>query len=38
LATCCPYCLLNFEDSVLSENKGDVLQIKDISELVLEAL
>lgn len=38
LASACPYCLLNFEDSVLSENKGDMLQIKDISELVLEAL
>lgn len=38
LATVCPYCLLNFEDSVLSENKSDVLQVKDVSELLLEAL
>ncbi|OGO05489.1 MAG: Fe-S oxidoreductase, partial [Chloroflexi bacterium RBG_13_54_9] len=38
LATVCPYCLLNFEDSVLSENKSDVLQIKDVSELLWEAL
>jgi len=38
LATSCPYCMLNFDDSVLSMDKADVVQIKDIAELVLEAL
>ena len=38
LAVACPYCLLNFEDSVLTVDKGDTIEIKDISELVLEAL
>lgn len=38
LATSCPYCILNFDDSVLSMDKADVIEIKDISELVLEAL
>lgn len=38
LATSCPYCLLNFEDSVLSADKGDLIQVKDISELVQEAI
>ena len=38
LATACPYCILNFDDSVLTMNKTDVIEIKDISELVLESL
>jgi len=38
LVTACPYCILNFEDSVLTTDKGDILQIRDISELVLEAI
>ena len=38
LATSCPYCILNFNDSVLTADKTDVIEIKDISELVLEAL
>lgn len=38
LATACPYCILNFDDSVLSMDKADIIEIKDISELVLEAL
>ncbi|MFH1383161.1 MAG: (Fe-S)-binding protein [Chloroflexota bacterium] len=38
LATACPYCVVNFKDSVLTANKADVLQIKDISELVEEAM
>ena len=38
LAVACPYCTLNFEDSVLSADKGDVIEVKDIAELVLEAL
>ena len=38
LAAACPYCLLNFEDSVLTTDKGNVPQVKDISELVQEAI
>ncbi|MBW1912560.1 MAG: (Fe-S)-binding protein [Deltaproteobacteria bacterium] len=38
LVTACPYCILNFKDSVQNEDKGDVLEIKDISEIVQEAM
>ncbi len=38
LATACPYCILNFKDSLLTANKGDALEIKDISELVQEVI
>lgn len=37
LAVACPYCMLNFEDSLLTSNKGDAVEVKDISELVREA-
>jgi hypothetical protein len=30
--------MLNFEDSVLTLDKGDVIEIKDIAELVQEAI
>jgi len=38
LATACPYCLLNFKDSVVTSDKSDVLEVKDISEVVLAAM
>jgi len=38
LAIPCPYCMLNFDDSVLTMDKADVIEVRDISELVLEAL
>ncbi|MBN2125209.1 MAG: (Fe-S)-binding protein [Deltaproteobacteria bacterium] len=38
LATACPYCILNFKDSVLTRDKADVLEIKDISEIVDEVI
>ena len=38
LATACPYCMLNFEDSILTSNRSDAIKLKEISELVLEAL
>lgn len=38
LAVACPYCMLNFEESVAIAHKTDVIEIKDISELVQEAL
>jgi len=38
LAVACPYCMLMFDDSLLTMGKEGVIEIKDISELVLEAL
>ena len=38
LAAACPYCMVMFEDSVLSMNKEDEIQVKDIAELVQEAI
>jgi len=38
LTVACPYCMANYEDSVLTMNKADVMEIKDVSELVSEAL
>jgi Fe-S oxidoreductase len=38
LATSCPYCIANFEDSRLVLNCGDAVQVKDITELLEEAL
>ncbi len=38
LAVACPYCMLMFDDAVLVTNKEDSLKIKDISELVAEAI
>jgi len=38
LAVSCPYCMLNFEDSILTSDKGDVIEIKDIAQLVQEAI
>lgn len=38
LAIACPYCLLNFQDSLLTMGKESILEAKDISELVNEAI
>jgi Fe-S oxidoreductase len=38
LVTACPYCLLNFKDSVATSDKEGVLEVKDLSEVVLEAM
>jgi Fe-S oxidoreductase len=38
LAVACPYCLCNFEDSVLTLNKSESIEIRDIAELVQEAI
>ncbi len=38
LAVACPYCMSNFEDSVLTLDKGDIIEVKDIAELVQEAI
>jgi len=38
LAAACPYCMANFEDSVTTMDKGSVLEVKEIVELVAESL
>lgn len=38
LAVACPYCLCNFEDSVLTLDKSESIEIRDIAELVQEAI
>jgi len=38
LAVSCPYCLANFEDSRLTVEGGDCIEIKDIAELVCDAI
>jgi Fe-S oxidoreductase len=38
LAVACPYCMLNFEDSVLTQDKSDEIEVRDITELVEMAL
>lgn len=38
LAVACPYCVLNFDDSVLNMEKEGAIEIKDVSELVFEAV
>ncbi len=38
LATACPYCITNFEESRLNLEYDDVLEIKDITEIVNDML
>jgi Fe-S oxidoreductase len=38
LAVACPYCMLMFDDSLLSMGKEGQIEIRDISELVLQAI
>jgi Fe-S oxidoreductase len=38
LATACPYCVSMLEDSRKTVNKEDEIEIKDVSELIAEAL
>ncbi len=38
LAIACPYCMAMLQDSVSSNNKGEEIAVRDIAELVLEAL
>ena len=38
LATSCPFCLLTLEDAVKTSSLADQIAVKDISELVVEAL
>jgi Fe-S oxidoreductase len=38
LATSCPYCITNFEDSRLTLEVSDVIEIKDITEIIREVI
>jgi Fe-S oxidoreductase len=38
LATACPYCITNFEDSRLNRDDSDALEIKDITEIIQEVI
>ncbi len=38
LVTSCPYCIANFEDSLLSRKNSEELEIKDITEIIQEAI
>jgi Fe-S oxidoreductase len=38
LATSCPYCITNFEDSRKNREDGESLEVKDITEIILEAM
>ncbi len=36
--TSCPYCITNFEESRLGMEGDDVLQVKDITEIIDEVI
>ena len=38
LATSCPYCITNFEDSRLNREDSDSLAVKDITEIIQEVI
>jgi Fe-S oxidoreductase len=38
LVTACPYCITNFEDSRLTLEDSEVIEIKDITEIIQEAI
>jgi Fe-S oxidoreductase len=38
LATACPYCITNFEDSRLTLEDSEAIEIKDITEIIQEAI
>ncbi|MBT9137421.1 MAG: Anaerobic glycerol-3-phosphate dehydrogenase subunit C [Firmicutes bacterium] len=38
LVTSCPYCIVNFEDSRLTLEDSEALEIKDITEIVQEVI
>lgn len=38
LATACPYCITNFEESRLNLEYDDILEIKDITEIIQEVI
>jgi Fe-S oxidoreductase len=38
LVTSCPYCITQFEDSRLTLKDSEVIQIKDITEILQEVI
>jgi len=38
LVTACPYCITNFEDSRLNVANGEAIEVKDITEVIRDAL
>jgi Fe-S oxidoreductase len=38
LSVYCPYCMINFDDTVLVMDKAGEIEIKDVLELASEAL
>jgi Fe-S oxidoreductase len=38
VATACPYCLTMFEDGIKAREAAETLRVRDLSELVAEAL
>jgi len=38
LATCCPYCITQFEDSRLTLKDSEAIQIKDVTEILQEVI
>ena len=38
LVTSCPYCIINFKDSQLTLEDSEVIEIKDITEIIQEAM
>ncbi len=38
IVTACPFCLINIEDGIKSVNVEDSLKVKDLAELMLEAI
>jgi Fe-S oxidoreductase len=38
LATACPFCLINFEDAVKVLDKEDAIVVRDVSEILFEAM
>ena len=38
LATSCPYCITNFEDSRMNREDSEVIEIKDITEIIEEVI
>jgi Fe-S oxidoreductase len=38
LVTACPYCIMNFEDSRLSLENSEAIEVKDITEIIQAAL
>lgn len=38
LATFCPYCILNFEDSKLNVDQNKVIEVKDVTEIIQDVI